>query len=94
MSKECFILFKAKSQNGTVVLLDCPENIIPKLGMLFRDKSGINWKVYGVGLPIYNSLLSKKFQTHYETDIIFNCLLKAEQHSEDLWLHDSLFYEG
>lgn len=80
MGNKCIVLDIAHSQNGESVILDFPPETTPHRGMELQDSNANKWKIIGMGMPVILDVLQNKIATHYDSTMVWDCLLQAMNH--------------
>lgn len=71
------VLDSATTSSGKIAVLDFPEEFIPRIGMhLQNPQTKSVWEIIGISPPIWTESLSGTLQSYYNSDRIWECLLK------------------
>jgi hypothetical protein len=84
MENKCIVLDIAHSFKGESVILDFPPGITPYIGMELKANSTNRWKIAGMGLPVILDVLENKIDTHYNSKMVWDCLLQSMNHKVPL----------
>jgi hypothetical protein len=89
MSVNCIVLDLFFPSTGTVAFLDFSQGVRPFVGMTLANDRGHTWEITKYGMPI---LISDeiKYKSNYGSDAIWDCTLRAVNHSEILKINDNL----
>ena len=89
MSVNCIVLGLFFPSNGTVAFLDFSQDTRPYVGMMLVNSEKYKWEITKYGRPI---VLGEgiKYKSIFGSQAIWDCTLRAVNHSETLEINDHL----